>query len=119
MNKKIFISIFLISALLLSGCGKKKNATKSSESAPKPVSQPETEIEEKISEKPPQIITYLVKLSGNTLSLYEVDGEIQKVITSIEINPDFYPKEDIKNLESGITVPYMEEGYEILENFAN
>ncbi|MBQ7751467.1 MAG: hypothetical protein IJR79_00650 [Clostridia bacterium] len=119
MNKKLIIPVFLVSALLLSSCGKKKTAEKNSKSVPKPVSRSETEIEEKKPVKAPQVIHYTVKLSGKTLSLYEVDGEMQKVITSIEINPDFYPKEDIKNLENGITVQYKEDGYEILENFAN
>ena len=119
MYKKLFMPIFLIFVLLFSGCGKKKSAAKSDEANPKPVSQPKVEIEEKKPEKSPEIITYIVKLSGKTLSLYEVEGEAQKVITSIEITPDFYPQEDIKNLKNGITVPYKEYGYEILENFAN
>ena len=118
-HKKLLIPIFLISALLLSGCGKRKKITENIENSPAPAMQPETEIEELPSDKPSQIITYTVRLSGKTLSLYENDGEKQRKITSIEINPEFYPKEDIKKLEDGITVPYKEVGYEILENFAN
>ena len=119
MHKKLFISVFLIPALLLSACGKKKNTEKNSGIPVRPVTQTETETEEMPQEKTPRVITYTVKLSGKTLSLYETDGELQKVITSMEINPGFYPAEDIKGLEKGITVPCLEDGYEILENFAN
>lgn len=119
MHKNLFIPIFLVSAIFLSGCGKKKNISKIEEMPPKPVSRQKTEIEEKPAENPPQVIHYTVKLSGKTLTLYEIDGEMQKTVTAIEINPDFYPAEDIKNLEKGISVNCKEDGYEILENFAN
>ena len=115
--KKFLIPILLVSAVMLSACGRKKESPQAKSAVPKAVLQPETEVEEE--EVTPAVISYIVRLSDKMLSLYEVDGENQKVITSMEINPELYPKEDIKRLQNGISVAFKEEGYEILENFAN
>ena len=117
--KKVLIPILIVSAVLLSACGRKKDSTQAKNTLPKPVLQPEMEIEEENEEVTPPVIFYIVKLSDKTLSLYEVNGENEKLITSMEINPELYPKEDIENLQKGISVTFKEDGYEILENFAN
>ena len=116
--KKVLIPILVVSAVLLSACGKKKEIPQAKNTIPKAVLQPETEIEEG-KEDAPAVIFYVVRLSGKTLSLYEVNGENEKLITSMEISPELYPKEDIEKLKKGIPAAFKEDGYEILENFAN
>lgn len=117
--KRIMILLLTISTFLLSGCGKKKETRQMQEPAPKEVLQPQTEIEEETQEISPPVITYLVSLSGNVLSLFEVNGEMHKLITSMEINPELYPSEDIEKLKKGIEAYCKEDGYAILENFVN
>lgn len=117
--RKILIPILVLSAVLLSGCGRKKEGRQSREPMPKEVLQPQTEVEDETSEAAPSVIKYIVKLSGKTLSLYEVNGETKKLITSMEINPELYPNEDTERLKSGIEAYCKEDGYAILENFAN
>lgn len=115
---RFFITILLICTLLFSACGKKKENTKTEAIAPKTVSSPRLEQEEAEKEVP-KIITYRVILKNNMLSLYEINGEDKKLITSMEINPEFYPQDDISELKEGIEAYCKEDGYEILENFAN
>ena len=117
--KKILIPLLVLSTVLLSGCGRKKEERQSREPVPKQVLQPQTEVEDESEEVSPSVITYIVKLSGKTLSLYEVNGEVHKLITSMEINPELYPKEDIARLKSGIEAYCKEDGYAIIENFVN
>lgn len=117
--KKMLIPFLVISAVLLSGCGRKKETQQSREPVPKEVMQPQTEVEDKTEEVSSPVITYIVKLSGKTLSLYEINGELQKLIASMEINPELYPREDIQRLEAGIETYCKEDGYAILENFVN
>ena len=116
--KKSIIPLLLALCFLLCGCGRKKEEEKSEIITPKSVLSHRIE-EEETAEETPKTIIYKVMLEGRTLSLFEVDGDNKKRITSIEINPDFYPDEDISELKSGIEAYYMEDGYEILENFAN
>ena len=119
-DKKYLIPILVVSVLLISGCGKKKNKEKASENTPKAVSETYTEaVQETEEAAEPSVITYSVQLSEKTLSLFEIDGQNKKLVTSMEINPEFYPEEDIAKLEQGIEAYCMEDGYEILENFAN
>lgn len=115
---RFFIPILLIFSVLLFSCGKKKQGRITEEMMPKTVLNHRVEAEEEIEEAP-KVITYKVILKDKTLSLFEINGEIKKLITAIEINPDFYPQEDIFNLEKGIDAYCLEDGYEILENFAN
>jgi hypothetical protein len=117
--KKILIPFLAMSVLLISGCGKKKETRKISEPVPKEVLQPQNEIEDETEETSPPVIKYIVKLSGKTLSLYEVNGEVNKMITSMEINPELYPEEDTIKLKAGIEAYCKEDGYAILENFVN
>ena len=77
------------------------------------------EIIDEETEEEPQTIYYIVKLEGKNLVLYEVDGDNKKNITSVTINPENYPEEDIVKLETGVEAGYKEDGYAILENFAN
>lgn len=110
--------ILLICTLLPSACGKKKENVKAEQPIPRTVLSHRLE-EEEIEEEEPKIITYRVILEENMLYLYEVNGEAKKLITKMEINPEFYPAEDISKLKKGIDAYCKEDGYEILENFAN
>ena len=114
---RFFVPAILLSALIFCGCGRKKEDAKTEPLTPKTVLNQNTEAEE--TEETPKIIYYKVVLNGTTLSLYEIDGESKKTVTSMEINPEFYPEEDISRLKNGIDAYCREDGYEILENFAN
>lgn len=116
---RIFIPMLLVSAVLLSGCGRKKEKAKTEDVAPKTVLNNQVEVEEEAESGTPDVIYYKVILKKNTLFLYEMNGENKKLITSIEINPEYYPSEDIEKLKKGIDASFKEDGYEILENFAN
>ena len=53
------------------------------------------------------------------MAMYRVDGESKTIIDSMEIEESYYPREDILELTEGITAYTVEEGYRILENYAN
>lgn len=112
---RFFILTLAICSVAATSCGKKKQEEIPQKTVVTPVIQQEDDIEEEA----PKIITYTVILKDKTLSLYEVNGENKKLITSIEINPEFYPDKDIAKLREGIEAYCKEDGYEILENFAN
>lgn len=116
---RFFIPMLLIFAFLLCGCGKKKENKKAELITPKTVLSHRLENDEETAEETPKIISYKVILDGKTLSLYEINGESKKLITSMEINPESYPESDISELKKGIDAYCKEDGYEILENFAN
>ena len=116
---KFFIPMLLIFAFLLYGCGKKKEDKKAQTETQKTVLSHRLENEEKVTEETPKIITYRVFLDDKILYLYEVNGDSKKLITQMEINPEIYPESDIAELKKGIEAYCKEDGYEILENFAN
>lgn len=62
---------------------------------------------------------YEVRLEENAVILYKVDAGIRTALDSVEIDTDYYPDSDIKELTKGITAYNVEEGYKILENFVN
>ena len=64
-------------------------------------------------------VSYAVCLEGDTVTLYLVDDGKRTKIDSVEIDRNYYPSEDIKALSEGITAYNIEEGFKILENFAN
>lgn len=116
---RFFTLLLLIFAFLLSGCGRKKEDKKAQVVTPKTVLSHRLENEEETAEETPKIITYKVFLYDKTLCLYEINGESKKLITKMEINPEIYPESDIAELKNGIEAYCKEDGYEILENFAN
>lgn len=65
------------------------------------------------------VIYYSIYFEDSALSMYEIDGEKRTLIKSIEINPDYYPPEDIDAFTKGVDCGSKEEGFEILENFSN
>mgnify|MGYP003294807357 CR=1 FL=1 len=62
---------------------------------------------------------YLMRLENKTLTLYEIkDGE-ENAVRAINIDPSYYPPEDIKELTQGILAYSKEEGFARMENFTN
>lgn len=62
-------------------------------------------------------VRYLIKLNGNNLCLYELDGENKKELKSTEINASLFPENDIKEIKNGIFSGTKEGALEIYENF--
>ena len=74
--------------------------------------------EEKV-EKQEEAEYYRVSIVGEDVVLCRIsDGESTE-IERMEIDTDYYPEGDIQELTKGITAYNIEEGYGILENFAN
>ncbi len=62
---------------------------------------------------------YIMRLSGETLTLYEISGGEEKPVTTIDVDTSYYPPEDIKELNKGIVAYSKEDGFSKLENFSN
>ena len=62
---------------------------------------------------------YLMRLENKTLTLYEVKDGDENAVRAINIDPSYYPPEDIKELSAGIPAYSKEEGFAKLENFTN
>ncbi len=62
---------------------------------------------------------YLMRLDGETLTLYEISGGEENPITAVSVDASYYPPEDIKELNKGIVAYSKEDGFSKLENFTN
>ncbi len=62
---------------------------------------------------------FIMRLSGETLTLYEISGSEENPVTAINIDPSYYPPEDIKELNKGILAYSKEDGFSKLENYTN
>lgn len=62
---------------------------------------------------------YLMRLENKTLTLYEIKDNEESALRSINIDPSYYPPEDIKELTQGIFAYSKEEGFACMENFTN
>lgn len=111
-TKRILLAAAL---LLLAACAKKEH---SAEQIPAelPAAARETDTED-VHEVP--ALPYCVKLVNDTLSLYEYADGAEVPVKSITIDTEYYPYDDISALKDGIGAYTKEDGYEILENFAN
>lgn len=119
MNQKVKKVLQMTALMLvLASCGNKDNDSVQREENRRPVLSEETEIEENTPSPLPATV-YSIKLSNDTLSMYEVSGDNEILVKSIIIDPSYYPPEDISELNAGITAYTKEDGFEILENFAN
>lgn len=83
---------------------------------------------EVMSEKPdveadtallPPAPLYIVRLDGETLTLYEISGSEENAVSAIDVDASYYPPEDIKELNKGIVAYSKEDGFSKLENFTN
>lgn len=62
-------------------------------------------------------IYYMLIGEGKKLNLYEINGNVKKIVKSAEITPEIFPEDDIELLKNGIHALSLEEGVEIMENF--
>ena len=62
---------------------------------------------------------YIMRLEGETLTLYEISGGEETAVTALLIDTSYYPPEDIKELNKGVVAYSKEEGYKKLENYTN
>lgn len=62
---------------------------------------------------------YIMRLSGETLTLYEISGGEESPVTAVNVDASYYPPEDIKELTKGIVAYSKEDGFSKLENFTN
>lgn len=62
---------------------------------------------------------YIMRLDGETLTLYEITGGEETPVTAVCVDTSYYPPEDIKELNKGIVAYSKEDGFSKLENFTN
>lgn len=62
---------------------------------------------------------YIMRLDGETLTLYEIAGGEENAITAVNVDASYFPPEDIKELNKGIVAYSKEDGFSKLENFTN
>lgn len=76
---------------------------------------------EKDSEIPdsPDTATYIMRLEDTSLTLYEISGSSETAVTTINIDPSYYPHDDIEALNRGVLAYSKEEGFARLENYTN
>ena len=67
----------------------------------------------------PSCAPYIMRLENKTLTLYEISNGEENAVCAINIDPSYYPTEDIKELSAGIPAYSKEEGFARLENFTN
>lgn len=63
--------------------------------------------------------TYIMRLEDKILTLYEISGSQEMAVTSITIDPAYFPPDDIKELNKGVLAYSKEDGFAKLENFTN
>ena len=123
MKKQYYILIpiaVLSIAVTFAACAKKDNEYRRRTQGQQQVLSSEEGIEESPSISPsPAAAEFLVRLEGSTLTLYDTGGVEYTVLKSLNIDPSYYPYEDIKELITGIPAYSKEGGFEILENFTN
>lgn len=120
MNEKVKKVLQMTAlVLVLASCGNRENDSVHREDSRRPVLSEETDIEDSPLPSPASAAVYSIKLSNDTLSMYEVSGGNEILVKSIIIDPSYYPPEDISELNAGIIAYTKEDGFEILENFAN
>lgn len=116
----ILISAAVTAICITAACAKRDNTDEmSEESGRRQVLSGKNDVEDTTLEPETEEITYLMCLENKTLTLYEIkDGE-KNVVKSVNIEPSYYPSEDIKELNEGIYAYSKEEGYIRMENFTN
>lgn len=62
---------------------------------------------------------YIMRLAGETLTLYEISGSEENPVTAVNVDTSYYPPEDIKELNKGVIAYSKEDGFLKLENFTN
>ena len=123
MKKLRFImvasAVFATFALIIS-CSKNNNPENLSENERREVMIDKNDVEKDTDTALSATFpTYIMRLSGETLTLYEIAGGEESPLTAVVIDPSYYPPEDIKELNNGVVAYSKEDGFLKLENFTN
>lgn len=116
----ILISAAVTAICITAACAKRDNTDEMNEErGRREVLSGKNDVEDTTPEPQAEEITYFMRLENKTLTLYEIkDGE-QNAVKSVNIEPSYYPSEDIKELNEGIYAYSKEDGYVRMENFTN
>ena len=114
-----FLSIVLIVSTVFCACYKKSPENRSSNTNKRQVMSDKKIVEDPSLKNAYQYPTYLMELNGTTLTLYEVQNNIRIALSTITIDPSYYPPEDIKELNKGVVAYSKEDGFAKMENFTN
>ena len=123
MKKLRFImlaSAVVATFTLILSCSKNQEPDISEKDGRREVMSDKSDVEKDIDTAllPPAPI-YIMRLSGETLTLYEISGGEENPVTAVNVDASYYPPEDIKELTKGIIAYSKEDGFSKLENFTN
>lgn len=117
MKIKYFLPLLLASAALYS-CSSRDNREKDSRGRRQVLSDKKSAVIA-IPSPVPESAPFVMRLNGSKLTLYELAEGNEYELRTVNINPEYYPSEDIKELTAGIPAYSKEEGFLRLENFTN
>lgn len=121
MRLLIFMSAALATCTLILSCSKNNSSQNlREENDRREVMSGQNDIEENpVPEQESLSASYLMRLEDETLTLYEICGGEETVVTAVNIDPSYYPSDDIKELNKGVVAYSKEDGFARLENFTN
>lgn len=122
MKKSHYILIFaaVTAICITAACAKRDHADEMSEErGRRQVLSGKNDVEDVTPTPRTEEITYLMRLENKTLTLYEIKNGEKNAVKSVNIEPSYYPSEDIKELNEGIYAYSKEDGYIRMENFTN
>lgn len=116
----LLMSAAFTSLALIISCSKNNTPRNAAENERREVMSDKSDVEKDAETAlSAQFPTYLMRLSGETLTLYEISGGEESPLSAVYIDPSYYPPEDIKELNKGIVAYSKEDGFAKLENFTN
>lgn len=119
--KKVYFTLIptLIIILTAVACSGNSDSQMREEKGRRQVLSDKKNIEYTTPEPTSDEVSYIIRLENKTLTLYEVLNDEESVVRAINIDPSYYPTEDIKELSNGIPAYSKEEGFLRMENFTN
>lgn len=122
MKKMRFVmmasAVFATFALIIS-CSKNSEPDSDTDGRREVMSDKSDVEKDATSDLLPPASIYIMRLSGETLTLYEISGGEETPVTAINVDTSYYPPEDIKELNKGILAYSKEDGFSKLENYTN
>lgn len=116
----LLISAAFTSLALIISCSKNNSPENTTENERREVMSDKSDVEKDADTAlSAQFPTYIMRLSGETLTLYEISGSEENPLTAVCIDPSYYPPEDIKELNKGVVAYSKEDGFLKLENYTN